>query len=276
MIVWLASYYKSGNTLVRSLLSAYFFSKDGNYQFDQIKNIQQFPDLDLFKNFGINISNEEEVLKNYIKLQNKISKKTGLQFIKTHSALFNINNNSFTNLNNSLGAIYIVRDPRNVVTSWAHHNSISIQESCDYMIYQKKTHGNPNTVYHGTWNYNFQSWKSFNYQDRYLLIKYEDLISNKKNVLLEILEFIQKFQKKKIPIDMQKIENILKSTSFSNMQKLENKIGFNEAVLDNKTGKKKPFFNLGPNNKWQKLLDDKIRSKIENAFHKEMKELNYL
>ena len=60
------------------------------------------------------------------------------------------------------------------------------------------------------------------------------------------------------------------------MQKLENKNGFNEAVLDNKTGKKKPFFNLGPNNKWQKLLDDKIRIKIENAFHEEMKELNYL
>ncbi len=276
MIIWLASYYKSGNTLVRSLLSAYFFSEDGNYQFDQIKNIQQFPDLDLFKNFGININNEEEVLENYIKLQNKINKKTGLQFIKTHSALFNINNNSFTNLNNSLGAIYIVRDPRNVVTSWAHHNSISIQESCDYMISQKNTHGNPNKIYHGTWKYNFQSWKSFKYQDRYLLIKYEDLISNKKNVLLDILEFIQKFQTKKIPIDMQKIDNILKTTSFSNMQKLENKNGFNEAVLDNKTGKKKPFFNLGPNNKWQKLLDDKIRIKIENAFHEEMKELNYL
>ena len=29
MIIWLASYPKSGNTLVRSMLAAYFFSKDG-------------------------------------------------------------------------------------------------------------------------------------------------------------------------------------------------------------------------------------------------------
>ena len=44
MIVWLASYPKSGNTLVRSLLASYFFSEDGNYDFEQLKNINQFPD----------------------------------------------------------------------------------------------------------------------------------------------------------------------------------------------------------------------------------------
>ena len=43
MIIWLASYPKSGNTLVRSMLSAYFFSEDGLYNFELIKNIKQFP-----------------------------------------------------------------------------------------------------------------------------------------------------------------------------------------------------------------------------------------
>ena len=38
-------------------------------------------------------------------------KKNFIQFLKTHSYLFNIDNNPFTDLNNSLGAIYIVRDP---------------------------------------------------------------------------------------------------------------------------------------------------------------------
>ena len=276
MIIWLASYYKSGNTLVRSLLSAYFFSKDGNYQFDQIKNIQQFPDLDLFKNFGINIDNENEVLENYIKLQNKINKKTGLQFIKTHSALFNINNNSFTNLNNSLGAIYIVRDPRNVVTSWAHHNSISIQESCDYMISQKNTHGNPNKIYHGTWKYNFQSWKSFKYQDRYLLIKYEDLINNREENFLKVLKFIFKLQKSKFYLNKSKFENVIETTDFEKLKKLEKEKGFSEAKTNKKTGKKIPFFNLGPKNDWKTMLDPQVRMKIENAFEKEMLELGYL
>ena len=39
MIIWLASYPKSGNTYLRSFLSTYFFSKDGNYSFDLLKNI---------------------------------------------------------------------------------------------------------------------------------------------------------------------------------------------------------------------------------------------
>ena len=37
MIVWLASYPKSGNTLLRSMLAAYLFSNEGNYFFGLIK-----------------------------------------------------------------------------------------------------------------------------------------------------------------------------------------------------------------------------------------------
>ena len=44
MIIWLASYPKSGNTLARSLLSSYIFSKDGNLNFKLLRNIKQFPD----------------------------------------------------------------------------------------------------------------------------------------------------------------------------------------------------------------------------------------
>ena len=49
MIIWLASYPKSGNTLVRSVLSAYFFSKEGTFNFEILKNIQQFPLNPLFE-----------------------------------------------------------------------------------------------------------------------------------------------------------------------------------------------------------------------------------
>ena len=276
MIIWLASYPKSGNTLVRSLLSAYFFSKEGDYNFDLIKNIQQFPDINLFKKFGVNINNENEIIKNYISIQDKINKKNSIQFYKTHSSLFKIKDNAFTDLRNSLGVIYIVRDPRNVVTSWAHHNNLSINDSCDYLIHQKETSGNPNKVYHGTWNYNFQSWKSFKYEQRYLLIKYEDLILEKKNTFLKILEFINKFNKKKFTINIKKFDNVLNSTSFKNMKKLENEKGFFEAMTDKNSEKKKPFFNLGPENNWKKILDGKVRIKIEKVFKDEMEELGYL
>ena len=99
---------------------------------------------------------------------------SSVQFLKTHSYLFNINNHAFTDLKNSLGVIYIVRDPRNVVTSWANHNSSSVEDAADYLIGQTEM-GDESKVFHGTWGGNYQSWKSFQYQDRYLLIKYESI-----------------------------------------------------------------------------------------------------
>ena len=50
MIIWLASYPKSGNTFLRSLLSADIFTKDGNFNLN-FKKISQFPDLNIFKKF---------------------------------------------------------------------------------------------------------------------------------------------------------------------------------------------------------------------------------
>ena len=37
MIIWIASYPKSGNTYIRSFLSAYYFSSDGKFNFDLLK-----------------------------------------------------------------------------------------------------------------------------------------------------------------------------------------------------------------------------------------------
>ena len=48
MIIWLASYPKSGNTYLRAFLSAYYFSQDGKFDFNQIEHIKQFPDKQFF------------------------------------------------------------------------------------------------------------------------------------------------------------------------------------------------------------------------------------
>ena len=284
MFVWLASYPKSGNTLVRSLLAAYFFSKDGVYNFDLIKNIKQFPNAGLFESLGLNIKNEKELIKNYIKAQDSINKRNEVQFLKTHSYLFNIEGNGFTDLNNSLGAVYIVRDPRNVVSSLANFLNISIIKAADHLIHSTHIGGSPKSnnreeiikTYTGTWNGNFNSWKSFVSNKKYLLIKYEDLIINKENTLKKILKFIYKLKNIKLEIDESKLKNVIKSTSFESMKNLEKEKSFPESQINQETGKKIPFFNLGPKNDWKKLLDFEIIKKLEKAFTKEMKELGYL
>ena len=283
MFVWLASYPKSGNTLLRSMLAAYFFSEDGVYNFSLNDNIRQFPSTKLFERMGIDITNEKEVIKNYIKAQESINQKEKLQFLKTHSYLFNIDNIPFTNLNNTLGVIYIVRDPRNVVTSYAHHSGISPEHAARSMIELYKYKGDITsrnseraTLYMGTWSGNYNSWKSLKDPGRYLLIKYEDLINNKDLTFRKVIKFLCMLNGVKFKIDQVKFRNVIESTEFKKMQKLEQKEGFREAKTDSKTGKKIPFFNLGAKNDWKKILAPEIKTKIEINFKKEMKELGYL
>ena len=109
-----------------------------------------------------------------------------------------------------------------------------------------------------------------------MLIKYEDLINQKEKTFIKILNFIYRLKKVDPKIDLHKIKNIILTTDFSNMKKLEQEKGFFESKTNKKTGEKIPFFNLGPKNDWKKLLDPKIKEKIEKAFKKEMTELNYL
>ena len=280
MIIWLASYPKSGNTLVRSMLSAYFFSQDGICNFDLIKHINIFPDSMYFERLGINIQDKEEVIKNYIKVQESFNKKNSVRFLKTHSYLFNIKNNPFTNLNCSLGAIYIVRDPRNVVSSFAKWTKKTHEKAADDMINNYMMGGNvlkANKIvnYVGPWDGNYNSWKSFKQPGRYLLIKYEELIENKETTFKKILNFIFGIQGLKTIIDNKKFKNVILSSDFNIMKDLEKKIGFTETALDiNK--KPMPFFDLGPHNNWKKILKKEVIKKIERAFEKEMIELDYL
>ena len=275
MIIWLASYPKSGNTFVRSMLSAYFFSDDGNFDFKQLKSIKQFPSKKLFKKIGITTNDSAELIKNYIQAQEYINDKAPLILLKTHSSLFDINNSKFTNLKNSLGVIYIVRDPRNVVSSFANHYNLNLEESANKMISDSllgESSDEKIFTYILSWKKNYNSWKFFIREKRYLLIKYEDLIENPKEGLLKMLQFIFQLSNNKSSIDLKKIDKVIDSTSFDKLKKLENEFGFDEKSSKMKNN----FFNLGKQNKWQKILDKDIEKILVNEFQEEMKELNYL
>ena len=75
---------------------------------------------------------------------------------------------------------------------------------------------------------------------------------------------------------MVKLNKVIKSTEFEKMKDMEIKDTFRESIVDKETGKKRPFFNLGPRNDWKKILSNQNREKIEKAFKEEMLELGYL
>ena len=51
MIIWLASYPKSGNTWVRSIIASLIYSSDGRFNFKLLNKIDQFPEKKYFKDF---------------------------------------------------------------------------------------------------------------------------------------------------------------------------------------------------------------------------------
>ena len=97
MIIWLASYPKSGNTWVRAIISSILYSKDGNHNFSQLDFIDQYPVKKYFKNLINDFYNLDEIKKNWITSQNLINADGKIRFLKTHHIYCEFGKNTFTN-----------------------------------------------------------------------------------------------------------------------------------------------------------------------------------
>ena len=280
MIIWLASYPKSGNTCLRSIIASLLYSDTGIFSFDLIDKIKQFPDKKYLKDFTGDFDNIHEVKKYWLLAQEKINLDGETKFFKTHNINCKIGNYSFTNKENTLATIYVVRDPRNLISSISNHYSKNYEEAKNFLMSPKiiggskdqATKGNNITTLLGSWadHYNFWTRKTENL----LLIKYEDLLTNTEIELHKIINFLNNYTS--VKINETKIENIIKSTSFENLKKMEKGGLFKEGAINNKINKKVNFFHKGPKNLWQNNLDENIRKELENCFSKEMNELGYL
>ena len=277
MIIWIASYPKSGNTYLRSFISSYYFSKKGKFDFDLLFNILQFPSIKFTKK---KINSENEASQNWIYNQQQFFSGDKIHFIKTHSSLNKYNGNSFTNKNLSLGGIYIVRDPRNLITSMTHHYSLNYEQAFSKLNNEKQTlleksiDGDySNFTYLGSWSDHYKSWRNTN-EFKILFIKYEDLENNKWDTFKSIVSFINSLKKDKSLVDEKKLTNSINSTNFSNLKNKEEIQGFEESVYS-KTGEKKRFFNLGFNNRWQKILPKDILIKLNNNLQNDLYDLGY-
>ena len=278
MIIWIASYPKSGNTWLRSIITSLLYTTDGIFDFKLIKKIKQFPTRNQFQEFTKNFNDINEISKFWLLAQDKINLTEEIKFFKTHNLNCAVNKNSFTNKSHTLGTIYVVRDPRNLVNSIKnHYNKGNDEEAKNFLISKKILSRVPKdneadiATLLGSWSDHYNFWTKRN--SNLLLIKYEDLILDTKKELERIIIYLKKFMT--VEINPEKIKNILNTTSFDHLKDLENKGLFNENVYDSKKNKIK-FFNKGPSNDWTKVLDKKIQDDIEKIFYKEMKELGYI
>jgi hypothetical protein len=69
------------------------------------------------------------------------------------------------------------------------------------------------------------------------------------------------------------IQDLARADKLKNNEK---KYGFSEAILSKKTNEKIPFFFLGPDNDWKKILPEDMKTRLNQIYEKNLKELSYI
>ena len=277
-IIFIASYPKSGNTWLRSIIGSLVYNPEGRFTFNDLKKVSLFSQFSNFKNLDNHQYhtdgnlNYNWVSDNWIKAQKKINTtKKEVVFFKTHSVRGVVNKNFFTDESVCLGFVYIIRDPRDVVVSLSKHMGIDINMALKEMLSNTRRMTSFNKVNElvSTWKNNVDSWMQFRNVPR-LVLKYEDMINDINTSILQIAEFLNNIGNLNLKMNNDLLKSIKISTSFKKLQLLEKNQKFDEATPHSR------LFRKGISGGWKKILTNKQTKEIEDKLSIPMKHLAYL
>tara|TARA_Y100001936_G_C15966661_1_gene608722 strand:+ start:100 stop:951 length:852 start_codon:yes stop_codon:yes gene_type:complete len=280
-IIWISSFPKSGNTWLRLLISNYFYNNKGLFDPNVIGYIPKFPLEKYVQHIRRDLGSEisiNNISKVWVKNQELLSKEKGRYiFVKNHNAFLKIRGHELSNENFSAASIYLIRDPRDVVVSYAKWMQKSYDEIISQCIlsdlnnlyYVKGKSHQADIEIIGSWKINYISWKNGMKNIPKIIIKYEDLLENTSKCFQILINFLSKIMN--FPPDVKKMDLAINNSNFEKLQKFEKENKF----LENKNNPFK-FFRKGESEQWKKELNKIQISKIEEALSEEMKELGYL
>lgn len=260
-LVWLASYPKSGNTWMRLLFAAYQKSPDDEkfeltdaYQATMSESRRQAFERLAGKTDLTNPEIDELREAVQIKLSNRVRPPV---LIKTHNARVQHNGIPIIRRELTLGAIYIVRNPLDVVDSVADHWGVDHDRAIEMMNDRNLTIGGPKqdlvTQYLESWSGHVMSWIDHRAFPVHV-------------VCYNVLTFLGWDH------DPIRIERAIAETDFRRLQKREQVSGFGERSNKSASG---TFFRSGRAERWREVLNETQRLAILNAHAETMRRFGY-
>lgn len=240
-IIWLASYPRSGNTYLRFLLSHYLF---GDIK-TSAEIEQKIPD----------VHHLTQAKKGILDTQ-----KDRILMLKTHFPF----SEQHPHIENSIGFIYILRNPRDVLLS---SSRFIVGDDADKA---QKIHFAKNFIQHmgapiwrragmGAWPEHVASWLAAQTRIPGLFIKYEDLQYSPETELTKILTFFS------VDTDRAKLQYAIEKSSIAAMRQLEQteQIAVEEGAFH---GSKSQFVGSGATNQSLRGLDEAIETQYRAQF----------
>ncbi|MEL7255254.1 MAG: sulfotransferase domain-containing protein [Pseudomonadota bacterium] len=271
-IVWLASYPKSGNTWARMFLANYLVNGDQPFPINQAHRFAMSDSaLQTYKMVAgrpVDPRNADDVLRLRDRvLQGVVANGADVNFVKTHNMPGRIKGHFMIPNKFTRSAIYVVRNPLDVVLSYARHfgrnkeRAVQSLARADNWIAPTE-HLVPQ--YLGRWDAHVKGWtKPADYPQ--LVLRYEDLLTDPAAEFTKLLEHVG------IPVEPARLQKAVEFSSFKVLAGQERSGGFDE-----KSTQATAFFSKGQSGQWKDDLAPELVEKIKAEHGKTMKKYGYL
>lgn len=255
-IIWFASYPKSGNTWLRI-----FFSNliRGKAEPVCINELERTPIASARQIFDDAVGYEacdlshEEIDRLRPEVYEYLSRKTDdIRFLKIHDAFTFVDNcpdKPLISYQATRGAVYIIRNPLDLVISLADHMSVPIDQAIEKLNNDDFCFGNRSDRVRSqlrqrllSWQGHVRSWVDAPDMDIHV-IRYEDMKQDSLNTFYRVVQFCG-FSK-----TMDQVRQAIALSDFKVLQRQEKEKGFIEKPV-----RCKAFFRRGEVGGWQSVL----------------------
>ena len=272
-LIWLASYPKSGNTWMRTFLHNLLTNAQEPVQ---INKLTQFsvgessirPYEYLFKK-PVEDMTPEEIAKLRPLVHRELTKVSpDSVFVKTHNYMGTWYDQPLHNMDVTAGAIYILRNPLDVVLSVQNHFALSLDEAIERLsqvgVGTQTGDGHVPEV-HSSWSHHVASWTAHP-NPQMLVLRYEDLLEAPQVHFGRTAQFLG------LTPPRERLDRAIRFSSFKVLKEQEEAGGFSERP----NGSTAAFFREGRSEQWrEKLSPDQVR-RIISDHRTQMERFNYI